>query len=379
MVFAITVVVSILLLLDSGLRFILLCLRYLRADLAANRQDNDDIAIPSYLVLIPARDEEQIIDRTVRGLRNLMGALSEGELWIVADQCTDATAAQAHVAGAQVAVRTSGPLGKGKALGWWFQHYEEVWKARDVVIVLDADSELNRRSLRQMLVAVANGSDAAQSSVCPKSESIDGRIAGYSELLTQRIDDEARRRCGWSVPLRGTGMVFRTSLFAEFAPRLCTLAEDLELSVMLAAQGTHVAFVPTATVLDPKPRGSGDAGRQRARWLHGQFQVMLRYRQEMLRGLMHGGVGTCLLLLSLMLRPKTLFIALRLLALGTVLWPFAAFGLLMDTAYFLAGIQTSENRRQYLWDTLALPRYGLVWLNGLAHAKDRKRWLRTVR
>ena len=377
--FAITVVLGLLLLLDSAVRFTLLCLRFLRSDPVANRHDQDNSDILSYLVLIPARDEEQTIDRTVRDVRNFMAELPKGELWVIADQCGDATAARAYTAGAKVAVRSAGPLGKGRALQWWFRIHEEVWKAREVVIFLDADSGLDRRSLPEMLAAIRNGSDAAQAAVCPMSDSIDGRLAGYSELLTQRIDDEARRRCGWQVPLRGTGMVFRTSLFAEVAPRLHTLAEDLELSVMLAANGTHVAFVPTASVLDPKPRASRDASRQRARWLQGQFQVVLNYRQEILRGLTFGGAGTRLLLLSLILRPKTPFVLLRLLAFGTALWPFASLGLFMDMAYYLAGIQTSENRWQYLLDTLSLPRYGLVWLNGLAHAKNRKRWLRTAR
>ncbi len=367
------------LLLDSALRFVLLCLRFLRSTPPANVGDNVDSNTPSFLILIPARDEEGTIDRTVRSLRSSMEGLRGGDLWIIADQCRDSTAAEARAAGAQVAVRASGPLGKGQALGWWFQRYEEVWAGKEAVVVLDADSDPNPGCLAELLAAIANGSAAAQAFVCAKSDSVDGRIAGYSELLAQCIDDEARRSCDWPVPLRGTGMAFRADLLVKAAPRLHTLAEDLELTIILAADGKRVTFVPAATVRDPKPRSSRDASRQRARWLRGQFQVVLGYRREILWVLLRGGAGARLLLLSLIFRPKTPFVLLRVLALATVLWPFATVGLLMDAAYYLAGICAVVDRRQYILDILALPRYGWVWLNSLVLMKSRKRWLRAAR
>src|SRR4029453_15085309 len=125
--------------------------------------------------------------------------------------------------------------------------------------------------------------------------------------LVEQIKEEARRRCGWSVPLRGTGMAFRGGALAGIAPRLRTQAEDLELDVLLASGGNRVDFVPQAVVLDPKPRQSSGASRQRARWFQGQLQVLRSYPREIATALARGGLGAWFLLPPLMLRPKILF------------------------------------------------------------------------
>src|SRR4029450_11395523 len=66
----------------------------------------------------------------------------------------------------------------------------------------------------------------------------------------QRIDDEARRRCGWPVPLRGTGMALRAEVLAGLAPRLHTPAEDLELDLLLPPRP---ARAPPRPALPPAP------------------------------------------------------------------------------------------------------------------------------
>jgi len=204
----------------------------------------------------------------------------------------------------------------------------------------------------------------------------------------QRIDDEARRRCGWSVPLRGTGMAFRGKLLAELAPRLHTYAEDLELDVILASRGTRVEFVPDAVVFDPKPQASSGASRQRARWLQGQLHVLRDYRREFSRALLARGAGAWFLLCLLMLRPKILFIGLRvLLFLGawfivptTALPWLALVGLLMDVTYYLAGAAIVDDPRRYLLDLLAVPRYAGLWFYSFGMALIRRRvWLRAGR
>jgi cellulose synthase/poly-beta-1,6-N-acetylglucosamine synthase-like glycosyltransferase len=201
----------------------------------------------------------------------------------------------------------------------------------------------------------------------------------------QRIDDEARRRCGWPVPLRGTGMALRGELLAELAPRLHTYAEDLELDVILASRGARVEFVPEAVIFDPKPLQTDGASRQRARWLQGQLQVLRDYRREFVQALLTGGAGAWFLLWLLMLRPKILFIGLRILLLlagfffTPLLW-LALAGLAMDGIYYLAGAAIVDNPRRYLLDLLAVPRYAAMWFFSFGTAIIRRRvWLRAGR
>ena len=379
-----------LLLFDSLLRFALLCLRALMPERPTARPIDlpaglNAVSSQGCVILIAAHDEAGTIGPTVTAL---FGALTEwphSSLWVVADRCTDSTAQEAEAAGAQVAARMDGRLGKGAVIAWWMKQYKAVWQSKGAVVILDADSHIAPGSLRALQQVMAAGADAAQAFVAPDASTRSGRLAGWSEVLMQRIDDEARRRCGWQVPLRGTGMVMRGELLAELAPRLHTYAEDLELDVILASRGARVVFVPDAIIFDPKPQESAGASRQRARWLQGQLQVLGDYRREFTQALLTGGAGAWFLLWLLMLRPKILFIGLRILLLAAgmfstpLLW-LALAGLAMDAAYYLAGAGVVDDPRRYLLDLLAAPRYVAMWFYSFGMAVIRRRvWLRAGR
>jgi len=364
------------LVLDSCLRFALLSLRVLAP---ARPAGGGAAAAGGSLVLVAAHDEGGVIGPTVAALKAQLEEWPGSCLWVIADRCRDETAAEAAAAGARVVARREGRLGKGAVIAWWLEAHPAEWEGRAAVVVLDADSRLAPGSLAALGRTIGAGADAAQAFVAPRAVGRAGRLAGWSEVLMQRIDDEARRRCGWPVPLRGTGMALRAGLLAELAPRLHTLAEDLELDVLLAARGARVLFVPEAVVYDPKPQQSGGAARQRARWLQGQFQILRGYPRELLGALARGGPGAWVLLLLLMMRPKTLFIGLRLLAALLGLGGPALMGLAMDAAYYLAGAGFVDDRRRYLLDLLAVPRYAAMWLHGLGLAAIRRGWLRAGR
>lgn len=370
---------------DSLLRFTLLCLRGLRQP--ASEPAPTAAAKPSRcLVLIPAHNEAGTLGATVTTLQAQLRECPDAQLWVIADRCSDETAPEAAAAGARVAERADGRLGKGAVLAWWLAQYPTEWQPGDCLVILDADSRLTPGSLPALQLALASGADAAQAFVAPAAANHAGRLAGWSEVLMQGIDDEARLRCGWNVPLRGTGMAFRAELLAELAPRLHTLAEDLELDVLLAARGAKVLFVPQAKVYDPKPQQTAGASRQRARWLQGQLQVARAYWRAGLQALLKGGIGVWFLLWLLFLRPKTALIGLRLLVLLASLllgawWlaGLALLGLALDVLYYLGGAAIVEERQRYLQDLLAAPRYVAMWLYSFGLATVRRGWLKAGR
>ncbi len=100
-----------------------------------------------------------------------------------------------------------------------------------------------------------------------------------------------------------------------------------------------------------------------------------------------------MLLPLLFLRPKTAFIALRVIVLIVALlsgWRNAvlivAAALAMDLTYYLAGLMVVDDRRRYLEDLLSAPRYAGIWLYSLGGAifsrgrkAGRRSWLRAGR
>jgi len=372
---------------DSLLRFTLLCLRgTLTARPATERGANAAAHHSRCLVLIPAHNEAGTIGATVAALQAELSESPSAQLWVMADRCTDGTAPEAEAAGARVAARTEGRLGKGAVLAWWLAQYSSEWQSGDCLVILDADSRLSAGGLNELRLALDSGAVAAQTFVAPAAANNAARLAGWSEVLMQDIDDEARLRCGWNVPLRGTGMAFRAEVLAELTPYLHTLAEDLELDVLLAARRAKVLFVPQAKVYDPKPQQTAGASRQRARWLQGQVQVIRDYWREALQALLTGGIGAWFLLWLLFLRPKTALIGIRLLLLavgllstGWLLAGLALLGLVLDVMYYLGGAAIVEERQRYLQDLLAAPRYVAMWLYSFGLATVRRGWLKAGR
>jgi cellulose synthase/poly-beta-1,6-N-acetylglucosamine synthase-like glycosyltransferase len=392
---AIWIGIAVGLVIDSLMRFALLSLRVIRKDSSASSFNERETTKTGNgaVILIASHNEAGIIGPTVADLRKHLDYWQGSRIWVVADRCEDATAMEAACAGARVAERKEGPAGKCAVLSWWLQSYSREWKQADAIVILDADSRMGDGSFARLRRAMQNPEiDVAQCFVAPEASSQAGRLAGWSEVLMQRIDDEARRGCGWPVPLRGTGMAFRGSVLAELAPRLHTLAEDLELDVLLAAAGCRVAFVPDAVVLDPKPVKTAGASRQRARWLQGQWQVLRSYSREILYSLALHGPGAWFLLLLLFMRPKVVFLGLRVFCLPLGFFipgPFQIIllmGVFLDLLYYLAGAAFVDAPQRYLRDLLSAPRYLGLWMYSLGitafqqmFRRGQRVWLRAGR
>ena len=97
-------------------------------------------------VLVPAHNESKGMLGT---LDDIKAQLRSGDrLLVVADNCTDDTAAVAKVAGAEVTERHDlARIGKGYALDWGLQHLSV--DPPEIVIVIDADCRLATNTLDQ--------------------------------------------------------------------------------------------------------------------------------------------------------------------------------------------------------------------------------------
>ena len=111
-----------------------------------------------FAIAIPAHDEAAVIAGTVQYLNELDYPPDLYRVHVVADHCTDGTAAAARAAGAIAHERNSGPrTGKGAALSWLFARIladtetdAEAEASVDAVVVFDADTQVDTAFLRQM-------------------------------------------------------------------------------------------------------------------------------------------------------------------------------------------------------------------------------------
>lgn len=336
------------------------------------------------LILVPSHDDAESLRVSLPPIRAAMRP-GKDALVVIADRCADATAEIARELGAEVVARedeTHGP-GKGGALRFALS----VLPARpgEALAIFDADSQPDACFFDRAEARLAKGERALQSWVDPvPGRPLASRIAAYSEIVSQRISDRIREAFGWGVPFRGTGMVAGRSLLESALGRCATFVEDLELTLILAADGIPVRRL-AAGVSDPKPATVSGVVAQRARWLAGNLAALSARRREIFRLLRTLSGAT--LVVSLFAKPRSLFFSGRLLLFAGLLalpsspparWFEAAVGLflLRDFALLVGGLFVVDRPAFYLPAVIASPVYPLLWIAGAVRSFfGRRRWL----
>ncbi|HEX2028768.1 MAG TPA: glycosyltransferase family 2 protein [Nitriliruptorales bacterium] len=235
-----------------------------------------------FRVVVPAHDEEAVIDRLLTDLRSQDYRPSAYEVVVVADRCTDATArvAARH---ARVVERTGGPAGKGPALA---AHLDsEPLGSDEALVVLDADNRVPPYLLARFADELDAGHQVLQAylDVANPDSSALATASALTYWASNRSVQLARRNLGWSADLGGTGMCL-TGPVLELAGGFGTSpAEDQELLVRLELAGRRVVWLHDVRVRDEKPSGLAVALRQRSRWMAGKREVARRSALPLLR------------------------------------------------------------------------------------------------
>jgi cellulose synthase/poly-beta-1,6-N-acetylglucosamine synthase-like glycosyltransferase len=338
------------------------------------------------LILVPSHDDAESLRASLPRIRAAMRP-GKDTLVVIADRCTDTTAQVARELGAEVVVRedeTQGP-GKGGALRFALSVLPADGASAEAVAIFDADSLPDAGFFALAETRLAAGERALQAWVDPvPGRPLASRIAAYSEIVSQKISDRIREILGWGVPFRGTGMVVERRLLEPALGRCATFVEDLELTLILAADGVAVRRL-AVRVADPKPTTVSGVVAQRARWLAGNLAALSARRREILRLLRTPSGAT--LVLSLFSKPRSLFFSGRVLlflgllalpASSPVRWLAAAAGLFLarDVALLVGGLFVVDRPAFYLPAVIASPVYPLLWVAGAARSLyARRRWL----
>ena len=350
-----------------------------------------------FAVLMPAHDEAGGIAAAIAAVRAQLGA--GDRLLVVADNCSDATAAIARAAGAEVIERTDAQRrGKGYALDHgvrWLESGQERTPL-GVVVVVDADCIVAPGALArlaQSCLATARPVQALYLMHAPPGAGLGLRIAAFAWVVKNRLRPLGGTALGWPCQLMGTGMAFPWALIRS-APRASGhLVEDMELGVALARAGAPPLFCAEALVSSVFPSDAAGARAQRTRWEHGHLSVLAATGPRLLaHALLRRDGALAALALDLMVPP----LAALALALGALLVVDAAWwGVAADvrpvalaalaTALFGAAVMAAWWRggRQLvtLRELLALPWYvaAKIPLYVRLFTKRQVEWVRTKR
>jgi cellulose synthase/poly-beta-1,6-N-acetylglucosamine synthase-like glycosyltransferase len=222
----------------------------------------------SFAILIPAHNEESTLPATLRTLAELDYPTDLVRVWVVADNCTDATVGVAWRFAARC-VKRDEPTRRGKGYALAFGLGWVLSDAPDVVLILDADCILNPDALRSLDATFSAGAEVVQCVV--RSANPDAGPAGYVAAVGAAVDEivaVGQSRLGLSVPLRGTGMAFRRHVLHRVPWTAFGAAEDAEYARRLREAGVRVSHCREAVVTTDAPTQIADLCRQRRRWLN---------------------------------------------------------------------------------------------------------------
>jgi cellulose synthase/poly-beta-1,6-N-acetylglucosamine synthase-like glycosyltransferase len=230
---------------------------------------------PRVTVLVPAHDEALIISAT---LRSILSQLAPGDrLVVVADNCSDETAALAAALGAEVLERRDlERRGKGYALDYGIRHLES--DPPETVLVVDADCRLSPLAIDRLArLSRVSGRpvQALYLMQAPEGSSLKMHIAEFAWVIKNQVRPLGLHRLGLPCQLMGTGMAFPWACIRSANLATGHIVEDLTLGIELTRRGTPPLFCPEALVTSEFPSSSEGVRSQRTRWEHGHLSVIL--------------------------------------------------------------------------------------------------------
>jgi hypothetical protein len=194
---------------------------------------------------------------------------------VVADNCTDDTAAVAREAGASVLVRDVPDLrGKGHALRWAFDRVLREDPAPDAIAVVDADAVAGPGLLGALVRPLERGARAVQGeSLLIEDGTSRTALRAAAFLLMNRVRPAGRAMLGLPCNLCGTGMLLSREVLVEQPWDAFTSAEDLEYTLRLRRAGVRPVFARGAIVLSAAAPNRRAAEQQQLRWEGGKAHL----------------------------------------------------------------------------------------------------------
>ncbi len=375
---------------------------------ACRRPASLDTAPLLLAVVVPAHDEELVLAGTLASLKAQLYPAECIEIVVVADNCTDRTAAIARNLGATVLERTNpDERGKGYALNHAIQHLLARPLVADAFVVVDADTQAAPDFLQHLSACISHGADPRGYGAWQGRYGVlNARDGWRAALMTAAFDlvnhvkPLGRDTLGLSAGLKGNGMAFTRPLAEALPWPGGSLTEDLDYGLELARRfNLRVQYVPEARVEAQMPATAGQAASQRSRWERGRFGLV---RERALPLLGEAIRRRSLLLLDaawdLLIPPLAELAALLLLfagltAFGTaahllphpLFWlSAAASGLLGLCIYVLGGLRVAGAGKDAYAALARAPFYAL-WKFALLFTGRRKSktsadgWVRTER
>ena len=242
-----------------------------------------------YGVIVCARNEERVIRQLVESIRKCDYPQDKLDIFVIAHNCTDGTAAAAQTGGAFV-YEYSNPQErtKGYALRQIFRYIERDFGIRqyDGFHVFDADNVLDGAYFTKMNVAfLAHGKRLAVTSFRNAKNfghSVLTALYGILYVAGCTLESGGRAALGYSARILGSGFLVSSEMVKD-GWNIVNLSDDTDFTIEQVLEGQKVVYCGEAMYYDEHPTTFKTMWRQRLRWAKGTLIVCKKRLRSLFR------------------------------------------------------------------------------------------------
>jgi cellulose synthase/poly-beta-1,6-N-acetylglucosamine synthase-like glycosyltransferase len=244
---------------------------------------------PMVSVLIPARNEEQVIERILQRMTELTYPKEKFEVIVIDDASTDKTGEKAKIFAKNnnfihVIQRdqTEGGKGKQEALNCGLKHV-----SGELIYCFDADYYPQRDIIEKLTECFRDpkvGAVQGRVTVLNEPDSLVTRLVALERTGGYRVDQFARNELELITQFGGTVGGFRRSLIEQLGgwnPDI--LAEDTDLTFRIYLAGFKVRYVNDADCYEEAVDSWSSYWQQRSRWAKGHMQCAFKHLWPVIR------------------------------------------------------------------------------------------------
>ena len=238
---------------------------------------------PAVAVLIPAYNEEKVIERTVRSV--LDSDYMNLRVIVIDDGSTDATlevtrvAFQKEIAAGRVTVLTKPNSGKADALNFGLEQVTE-----ELFVGIDADTLIAPDAISKLVPHFSNPKVAAMAGNAKVGNRVNlwTRWQALEYITSQNFERRALNTLNAVSVVPGAIGAWRTApVRAAGGYQHDTVAEDADLTMALLQAGYWVNYEDRALAYTEAPTKANGLMRQRFRWSFGIMQSVWKHRAAM--------------------------------------------------------------------------------------------------
>ena len=242
----------------------------------------------NYAVLIPARNESQVIENLLISIENQTQKIKPENVYVIVETKKDKTVSIVEKHKMNIVYRKNlNKRRKGFALDDAVKEILKQDKKYDAYFIFDADNILDKDYLKEMTKSIDEGYDIGVGYRNTKNgKSIIAASSSLTFSMINTIGNSRKSKYTNNIIISGTGYYIKSHLIESWQGfPFNSLTEDYELSLYSTLNNITTTYNDKAIFYDEQPEDFATTITQRSRWVKGYFEARRKYIKKIRKSL----------------------------------------------------------------------------------------------